>query len=236
MSSISSFSLPIGARLATVFALAVAGTVLPSAPVYASTVWYNTDSNFNATNLSYLIGLLFNGSCGSGTFCTNGITSFGIFRPGNTSLNPSLGYLPVNAKNDTISFSSQSPNLSLSNLNGNTFTLYGSNKFLLGATTSPTPSSGAWVGDSGYRTITPGSQYYVLFPAGSVPPATLEATDIAPVLVRLPAALWLFVSGIFGLVCVARRRVPSTEDPRREETRFGVCVQNPVTLGRADHL
>ncbi|MHB1954145.1 MAG: hypothetical protein ACYCOU_10390 [Sulfobacillus sp.] len=185
-------------------AVALAGVLMSATAAHAATVWYNTDNNFNATNGNYLINLLLTGSCGSTLACTNGITSFGIFSPGNTSLNPALGYLPVNAEKDTISFAQSGTNWVLTNLAGNTFTLQGSNDFLLGATMSSNPGTGTWVTDSGYTTITTGSQYIVDFPTGIVNPTELEATDIAPV--PLPATSWLLAAGLVEVAWMVRRR------------------------------
>lgn len=194
-------------------AMALAGILMSATSAHAATVWHNTDNNFNATNGNYLVSLLLTGSCGSTLACTNGITSFGIFSPGNTALNPASGYLPVNAEKDTITFTQSGTNWVLSNLAGNTFTLQGSNDFVLGATMSPNPGTGTWVTDSGYTTITSGSQYIVDFPTGLVNPTKLEATDIAPV--PLPATSWLLTVGLVEVAWIVRRRSPRQEQPVR---------------------
>ncbi|MHB1515843.1 MAG: hypothetical protein ACYCVY_09070 [Acidiferrobacteraceae bacterium] len=195
-------------------AVALAGVLMSATAAHAATVWYNTDNNFNATNGNYLISVLLTGSCGSTLACTNGITSFGIFSPGNTTLNPASGYLPVNAEKDTITFTQSGANWVLTNLAGNTFTLQGSNHFMLGATMSSNPGTGTWVTDSGYTTITSGSQYIVDFPTGILNPTKLEATDIAPV--PLPATSWLLAVGLVEVAWIVRRRSP---DRRRSLAR-----------------
>ncbi|MHB8415050.1 MAG: hypothetical protein ACYDB1_06640 [Acidiferrobacteraceae bacterium] len=190
-------------------AAALAGVLMSATAAHAATVWYNTDNNFNATNGSYLINVLLTGSCTNTSTCTNGITSFGVFSPGNTALNPALGYLPVNPEKDTISFTQSGANWLLTNLAGNSFTLQGSNDFLLGATMSPSPGTGTWVTDSGYTTITSGSQYIVDFPTGTVSPTQLEATDVAPV--PLPATSWLLVAGLVEVAWIVKRRAPNRD-------------------------
>lgn len=207
--------------------LAAAGGLAPQAA--AATIWQPTDGNVNTTNVAFAFGTLLGVPCTAPSACTNGISAFGIFRPDNSGLDPSLGFLPVDPQVDSVSFTPDGANWDLASSLG-TFTLLGSNEFILGATMSTDPATGTWVGDSGHTTLKAGSQYYVRFPTGNVPPATLLATDISAV--PLPAALWLFVSGLIGMVGVARRRsdrrqagpVAPASPQRRRTDRAGRAV------------
>lgn len=196
----------LGRRLvAAGFGVAMAAVAVPAMAIPAydmpptpslNTVWYKTDNNVNTLGFSYLV---------SGS--TDGIFSYGIFAPTNTSLDPNLGYLAVSPSADRIDFTQSGSNWNLKDLAGNTFTLHGSDHFLLGATTS---SSGPWVADTGYQTYVPGSSYLIYFPTGSGWPFTaakLVGNDLAPV--PIPAPVWLFASGLIGIVGVARRRRPT---------------------------
>ncbi|HQU17071.1 MAG TPA: hypothetical protein PLO69_13370, partial [Gammaproteobacteria bacterium] len=155
----------------------------------ASTIWHSTDGNVNTLNVTFQL-----------TNTTNGISSFGIFAPTNTSLIATAGnYLPVAASADTVTFTASGANWVLSNQAHQTFTLYGSNQFLLGA-----QDSLGWHPDIGYAATAPNHQYRVYFNAGVTQPTDLLTTDVAPV--PVPAAAWLFASGLLGMVAVARGR------------------------------
>ena len=76
-----------------------------------------------------------------------------------------------------------------------TMTLFGTDNFILGLT----DDSGAnWYADTGYTSLG-GSLYNVHFADGS-----LLQVDVR--VVPVPAAVWLFGSGLLGLVGIARRK------------------------------
>jgi hypothetical protein len=80
------------------------------------------------------------------------------------------------------------------NISANTLTLTGNNWFILGVN-----SGGSWSGDTGANCSPTTNSCTVTFADGTV---LSVDTQIVPV----PAAVWLFGSGLLGLVGVARRR------------------------------
>ncbi|GEM_PF-3658165 len=177
--------------------LAAAGAMAPRA-ASAATIWQPVGAKTYTSNATYLLSLWLGASCTPPSTCTNGITNFGIFRPGTTTLDAAHG-LMLSPTSDSVTFTAQGSNWLITNSTSGSFTLLGSNAFVIGATTGA-----SWVLDSGYR-YAGADQYSVYFPTGSpVPTTTLQVSGLAAV--PLPAALWLFVSGFIGMVGVARRR------------------------------
>jgi hypothetical protein len=96
---------------------------------------------------------------------------------------------PVNANNDFIA----------TNANSNTLTLTGSDNFILGLRVG-----GIWYSDTSVDSVGANS-YHVTF--GDVSGSNLYEVDVTIMpTVPVPAAFWLFGSGLIGLVAVYRRK------------------------------
>ena len=149
----------------------------------AATVWDRTASDAD-------VNILDSGS---------GSVEFGLFDDSNASLDPTK-YLPLASDGDTVSFARSGGDWNVENDAGNRFTLTDSDKFRFGAKGS---DDGSWVAPSGYSLGDVGGSYKIAFPT-TPDPSALTAVDVHPM--PVPAALWLFGSGLIGLAGIARRR------------------------------
>ena len=83
---------------------------------------------------------------------------------------------------------------------GGSITLSGDNSFVLGMTWD---GGMTYYTDSNFTLVSAPDDYRIVFTDGQTTGRTL-AIDVAPI--PVPAAVWLFGSGLLGLVGVARRR------------------------------
>lgn len=93
---------------------------------------------------------------------------------------------------EAIAFDSTVPDATGSN---GTLALSGNTNFILGIT-----DGSSWMSDNGGYIYLGANSYIVSFDSGS----SVLTVDVNPV--PVPAAAWLFGSGLLGLVGVARRR------------------------------
>jgi hypothetical protein len=114
---------------------------------------------------------------------------------GGTSLEVILGGLPLSLLGGTITFST--PTLMAENENGDTLTFTGGNTdFMVGLW-----GGTSWHMDDGNASIIPsGNAVALTYTVGE----QVLTVDVA--VVPVPAAVWLFGSGLLGLVGIARRR------------------------------
>ncbi|HKJ08048.1 MAG TPA: VPLPA-CTERM sorting domain-containing protein [Gammaproteobacteria bacterium] len=168
--------------------------------------WQPTDNdvNFAGTQLY----------CASESTCTSlgaaptGVR-FALFAAGDASLNGAQ-YLPINAAGDRVTFSQQGTDWLLGNHEGDSLTLTG-NRFSLGASTD---GGSTWTANTDQ--LNHGSNWYYSQFGGLTSSYALAGTslntrvalttvDASPV--PVPAAVWLFGSGLIALGAVARRRL-----------------------------
>ena len=88
----------------------------------------------------------------------------------------------------------------VNNISGGSITLSGNKNFTLGITWD---GGTTYYTDSNYALVNAPDDYRIAFQGKQVVGRTL-AIDVAPI--PVPAAVWLFGSGLLGLVGVARRR------------------------------
>lgn len=121
---------------------------------------------------------------------TTGGGDLAMFNTGGDMLliGSSGGQVDINYTIDTASF------------NGNSISLGAGDYFTLGMSWD---GGANWHGDS-YKDPAGTNAYFVYFNDGSANKGSTLANDLAPV--PVPAAAWLFGTGLLGLVGVARRR------------------------------
>jgi hypothetical protein len=91
-----------------------------------------------------------------------------------------------------------------STVTGNSTTLFNDNQFVLAVTDGV-----SWFEPVSFVEIAPGSNIYeITFSNGVV-----TSVDAVPTVIPVPAAAWLFGSGLLGLVGVARRRARVADRP-----------------------
>jgi hypothetical protein len=179
------------------FYLASAVFILASTSANA-TVWHPTSGDTDFIQLEI-------GGPGSG-ISTNGGT-LALFDD-DSSLDP-LNALEIGSSGGQVFFSDNGGGDWLAEINGDSIVLTGGNEFVLGVTWDGTTYWGDFdsflVGDDSYLIVfvedpdaAPGAG------PGPVAGSTL-AVDLAPI--PVPASVWLFGSGLLGLVGVARRHV-----------------------------
>lgn len=153
-------------------------TLVFAAGVNAATVFNPVDGNVN-----FLFGDLQGGSLG--LFDDSDQSYAGLFI--DVPVPSVVGFLPISGGNYLAT-----------NENGATLTLTGNSNFILGLNVG-----GSWLADSSVTAVGANS-YTVAFSNGGT---VLEVdVQIVPAVVPVPAAAWLFGSGLLGLVGVARRR------------------------------
>lgn len=148
--------------------------------VNAATVFGPVDGNVN-----FLFGDLQGGSLGLFDDSDQGYAGPFI----DVQVPSVVGFVgPVNAANDHIATNSV----------GNTLLLSGSSDFILGLNVG-----GVWLADSSVTSVGANS-YTVAFSNGGT---VLEVdVQVVSTVVPVPAAAWLFGSGLLGLAGIARRR------------------------------
>lgn len=155
------------------------GALLMSGQVNAATVFTPTDGDVN-----FLFGSIGGGILGMFDDSDQGYSGSNLVVdvPGIVVIGG-----PFNPANDHLA----------TNLNGS-LTLTGSNQFILGLNIG-----GTWLSDTSVVNVGANSYQVSFDNAGTV--LTVDVQVVPPV-VPVPAALWLFGSGLIGLVGVARRR------------------------------
>ena len=108
--------------------------------------------------------------------------------------------LVLNKPADTITFAANGSDFDLTSVaTPNTTTLFGDNEFVI-ATSLDNGSS--WTDAfSTYELVANTNLYNLTFSTG-----TVLSIDAAPQVVPVPAAVWLFGTGLIGMVGVARRK------------------------------
>lgn len=146
--------------------------------VMAATVWAPTDGN---TNFLFTISYT-----GAGTLA--------MFDDQDQSYAGAA--LALNT-NDTVSFTPSGLNYTASSVgNGGTLTLTDTTNFILGFSTD---NGATWLADTSFVQLA-SNMYRIFFGVGET-----VAVDLVQV-VPLPAAIWLFLSGMLGLVGYSRAR------------------------------
>ncbi len=173
------------------FAVALALLVCGSAN--AATIFARTDGNINFLNFGP----------GSIDFTQPG-TLLGMFNVGDLG-NGTNSAVVLNGSRPSSAlaeFTPLSPNWRVdirpkagSSTSFDNLTLLGSNRFILGLSLD---GGSNWTPDDGVSALG-GDMYYVNFTGRKV-----LAVDVQ--VVPLPAALWLFGSGLLGMIAIARRR------------------------------
>ena len=154
----------------------------------ATIVWEPTDGDVNfvyTTVAGFVLGL------------------FDVDDFDNTQANPLMLNTSVGA--DTIDIVAAGTDFSAtSSVTGNSTTLFNDNQFVLAITDGV-----SWFEPISFFEIVAGSNIFeVTFPNGIV-----TSIDAVPTVIPVPAAAWLFGSGLLGLVGVARRRARVADRP-----------------------
>ena len=167
-----------------------------SATVYAPT---NQNVNFiNDDNNCYLFG----------TNCPDAI--LGIFDDSDTTYSGNFLAISLGQDGDTANFAEtigQAINYNLSNNSGlapNSFMLTGNDNFLI-ALRAPA-SSGSWVAPTLEQCSVTSESCLLTWNLGSSVFAIDLEQVVPPAEVPVPASVWLFGSGLLGLVGIARRK------------------------------
>ena len=152
-----------------------------SGAVSAMTTWVPTDGNLNTFDFSY-------GGAG---------LQFAIFDDSNFALDDELGFLSL-AMFDKVELQAAGSDWNITNNNGDLFTLTGSDWFLIAAN-----DGSGWTNDTGFNMLGGSGGYEVEFYNSP----TLMLVDVSPVMTTpVPAAVWLFGSGLVGLIGIAKRK------------------------------
>ena len=151
-----------------------------SGALSASTIWMPTDGDLNIFDFSY-------GASG---------LDFAIFDDSNLALDDSLGYLPL-AMFDKVELQASGADWNITNSGGDGFTLTDSDQFLLAAYDGVN-----WSSDVSITVLGGANAYEVEFYNGY----SLILNDAVPSAVPVPAAVWLFGSGLTGLIAMSRRK------------------------------
>ena len=165
-----------------IYALVGMASLLSVAKVDAATiVWEPTDGDVNfiySTVAGFSLGLF-------------DVGDFDALQASPLLLNTVTGADTVDIVADGLDFSATS------SVSGNTTTLFNDNQFVLAIT-----DGFSWFEPVSFVEIAPGSNIYeITFSNGVV-----TSIDAVPTVIPVPAAVWLFGSGLLGLVGVARRR------------------------------
>jgi len=171
-----------------------------AAPVANATVWHptNEDTDF--------IQLDFSGTPGAGAGISTNGGILALFDDDTGFAGPALeigtdgGHVVFTDNNDG---SWNAEVFDLNNVSGGSITLANNNWFVLGI-----DWGAGYFGDTNYVLTSTPDTYLIVFDGqdsqqGQISGNTL-AVDLAPI--PVPAAVWLFGSGLLGLVAVARRR------------------------------
>jgi len=167
-----------------------------SAAVSAATVWAPTSTDIDTTDIGWALSLWVPFPTGD----------FAVFDDDDPTFSGGEGNHLHLDNLDQMLFTDLGGNWQVENSAGATMVLSGSSRFLLaeGGDTSP------WAGDISYTQIGLDT-YWVAFPGGAV----IQGVDMVPAAsshmssVPLPAATWLFGSGLLGLLGIARRKQAS---------------------------
>lgn len=177
------FTRPVIQRIAGLTLGLLSALNVSTGTALASTVLTATDTNIQLLDFS-------------------GSTSrYGIFAPGNTLFDTSLGYLPL-APFDRVSFSETLSGWTLREKTGAFNLELPHNRFVLALY-----SGGSWHADTGLDPAAshPDIDMYGMGFSSLTDSVTLM--DVAPAsVVPVPGAVWLFGSGLLGLSVVARRK------------------------------
>ena len=111
-----------------------------------------------------------------------------------------LNALIINSAGDTVEIVASSGNfIATSTVTTNSITLINDNQFVIALRED---ISGEWFEPVSWAEIVPNSNLYdITFSNGMV-----LSIDAVPTVVPVPAAVWLFGTGLLGLVRVARRK------------------------------
>ncbi|RMG30072.1 MAG: hypothetical protein D6721_04585 [Gammaproteobacteria bacterium] len=145
----------------------------------ATTVFMPTDNNVNVFRIPF-----YGGATGL----------LGLFDDSDTGF--AGRYLRVNIASDVLTFTALGTDWQVTNQAAQSFTLSGSNHFILGLSQD---GGSTWSGDL-FASSLGGNVYSIVFPGKQM----VFAADVQPV--PVPAAAWLFGSGLLGMVAVGRRR------------------------------
>lgn len=152
-----------------------------SGTVSAMTTWVPTDGNLNTFDFSY-------GGAG---------LQFAFFDDSNFALDDELGFLSL-AMFDKVELQAAGQDWTITNNNGDSLILTGTDQFLIAAN-----DGSGWSGDTGFSMLGGSGSYDIEFYDG----LTLMVVDASPVLATpVPAAVWLFGSGLVGLIGLAKQR------------------------------
>ncbi|MGA7801203.1 MAG: hypothetical protein WCC36_10370 [Gammaproteobacteria bacterium] len=168
-----------------------------------TTIWQPTDNNVNLAGAQWVCSPGY--SCAPLGVSPSGI-EFGLFAATSAGLDTSH-YLPIAATGDQVTFAQQGSDWVLTNHAGDTLTL-SSKRFSLGASGD---NGSTWIANTGqFQHGTAPNWYYAQFgnltsssPLGGTGQVLLDTADVSAV--PAPAAVWLFGSGLIGMVAVAKR-------------------------------